>query len=83
MNDALSKEIFKEQLAITREELPFSLKTKDLCELMNINKKTLYLKLEKKLIPGAQKYAGEWRVGRDVFLSWWYCINLEKENEIN
>lgn len=66
------KEALKEMIKDTKESYPVSLKVKDLAEIMNISKKTVYTRLEKEEIPGQNKLMGQWRVPRDVFLTWWY-----------
>jgi len=75
-----SNKILENQIEQTRKELPFSLKVKDLAELMNTSEKTVYLRLERDEIPGANKLMGRWRVPRDLFLAWWFG-NTREENK--
>lgn len=65
-------EIFEDEIAKTRKELPFSLSVKDIARLARVSQNTVYQKLERGEIPGANKLMGQWRIPRDRFLSWFY-----------
>ncbi len=75
-------DILKEEIKKTRNQLPFSLKVKDLAKLMNISEKTVYLRLERGEIPGSNKLMGHWRVPRDLFLAWWFGNKIEEDDDV-
>lgn len=74
-----AKEVLVNLVRENQEKLPFSLKVKDIVELTNTSDTTVYEALTAGKIPGARKIMGVWRVPRDIFLAWWYGVNLEED----
>lgn len=50
--------------------LPFSLKPPTVAELLNLPLSQVYALLPRGDIPGARKIRGQWRINRDVLLTW-------------
>ncbi len=72
--EVLMKLIQREQ-----QKYPFSLKTKNVIELMNCSQTQAYEALERGDIPGARKIPGMgWRINRDVFLTWLYSEEVRE-----
>lgn len=79
-NEILEKSL-KKIIIEKQKELPFSLSTNDLNNLLPHGKTKIYEMLNKKIIP-SKKVGGKWIIPRDLFLYWYYTsyenINYEK-----
>ena len=63
-----------------RKNLPHSLEVPDVMKELNAKKDSVYGKLNRGEIPGAQKIPGiGWRVNTDIFLAWLCVPELEKK----
>lgn len=81
-----SLEILKEQIAVTREELPFSLTVNDLLKILPHRKTKINEMLRKYDYPEAdpkntipnRKIGGRRLIPRDWFLAWYYGESEKK-----
>lgn len=72
-----TKEVIFELVQAEQKKYPFSLKTKDIIEIMNCSQSQAYEALTAGKIPGAKKIDGlGWRINRDILFTWLYT----KEN---